>query len=69
METAVPPVVLLATNVELGFVPSYPHSKQNGSVTRTSTNILWIEGGFRMAHEGRLKDVPTLTVLPEPAMV
>lgn len=48
---------------------SYPNSKQDRSVARPSTNILRVEGGVRLAHEGRLQHVPTLTILQEPALV
>lgn len=52
-----------------GLAPSYPNSEQDRSVARTSTNILRVESGVRLTYEGRLKDVPTLTILQEPAVV
>ncbi len=52
-----------------GLVLAYPDSEQDRSVARTSTNILRVECGVRLTHEGSLQDVPTLTILQEPALV
>jgi len=38
-------------------------------VARTSTDILRVEGGVGLAHEGGLQHVSTLAVLEEPALV
>lgn len=69
LEPAVPPILLLATHFWAGLVPSYPNSEQDRAVARTPTNILRVEGGARLAHKGRLQDVPTLTILQELALI
>lgn len=52
-----------------GLTPSYPNSEQDRLMARTSTHILGVELNVRRAHERRLHDVATLTILQEPAMV
>lgn len=65
MKPEVSPILLLAVHL----VPSYPDGEQDRSVAGTSSNILWVEGDSRLVHERRLQDVPTLTILQEPALV
>lgn len=47
----------------------YPESEQHRSVAWTPPNVLRVEFGVRLAHEGGLQHVPTLTVLQEAAPI